>query len=302
VPTARDGHRAPTRTSPRRRRASRHSTRCSSTSSGCCRHLRPGRRLLVLGMDFRSMPFRGDGPEPHLHLLAPVVRHGPAYRFHRRALQLLQWRCPPTSWWLENPSHMHAIVDLDRVYRRSFRLDPPRHHQGGPVRRRGHLRALGPAHREPGPRPPGSPQRRRVGHRTAPPDRVPRRPQRASVLRHQLRGRADRSHRDGLAALRRGWERTRARTPSGGWPRGGTTAPRSGTEAAPCAPRASPSTSTSCESGSSSPPTGPTWLPKVPRLGLAPKPRDALHRPSLNTSSAAVPVPQGRCWPDIGRY
>jgi hypothetical protein len=31
-------------------------------------------------------------------------------------LKLLQWRCPPTRWWLKTPSHMYAITALDRVY------------------------------------------------------------------------------------------------------------------------------------------------------------------------------------------
>jgi hypothetical protein len=40
----------------------------------------------------------------------------PAYRYHRRVLQLLQWRCPPDRWWLKTPAHMHAIEALHAVY------------------------------------------------------------------------------------------------------------------------------------------------------------------------------------------
>ena len=40
----------------------------------------------------------------------------PAYRYHRRVLKLLQWRCPPDRWWLKTPAHMLSIDALDAVY------------------------------------------------------------------------------------------------------------------------------------------------------------------------------------------
>jgi hypothetical protein len=40
----------------------------------------------------------------------------PAYRYHRRVLKLLQWRCPPNRWWLKTPAHMLSIDALDAVY------------------------------------------------------------------------------------------------------------------------------------------------------------------------------------------
>ena len=40
----------------------------------------------------------------------------PAYRYHRRVLKLLQWRCPPERWWLKTPSHMLSMTALDAVY------------------------------------------------------------------------------------------------------------------------------------------------------------------------------------------
>ena len=40
----------------------------------------------------------------------------PAYRYHKRVLKLLQWRCPPDRWWLKSPAHMHSIDALDAVY------------------------------------------------------------------------------------------------------------------------------------------------------------------------------------------
>ena len=40
----------------------------------------------------------------------------PAYRYHRRVLKLLQWRCPPDRWWLKSPAHMLSIDALNAVY------------------------------------------------------------------------------------------------------------------------------------------------------------------------------------------
>jgi hypothetical protein len=40
----------------------------------------------------------------------------PAYLFHRRFLQYLQWRCPGTHWVLKAPSHLMALEALLAVY------------------------------------------------------------------------------------------------------------------------------------------------------------------------------------------
>ncbi len=40
----------------------------------------------------------------------------PAYEFHRRFLQHLQWRCPGTHWVLKAPSHLMALKELLAVY------------------------------------------------------------------------------------------------------------------------------------------------------------------------------------------
>jgi hypothetical protein len=40
----------------------------------------------------------------------------PAYEFHRRFLQHLQWRCPGKRWVLKAPSHLLALQDLFQVY------------------------------------------------------------------------------------------------------------------------------------------------------------------------------------------
>ena len=40
----------------------------------------------------------------------------PAYRYHKRVLKLLQWRCPPKRWSLKTPTHMLYIDTLNKVY------------------------------------------------------------------------------------------------------------------------------------------------------------------------------------------
>ena len=46
----------------------------------------------------------------------PARDHTPAYRYHKRALKLLQWRCPPKRWSLKMPSHTLMIADLFKIY------------------------------------------------------------------------------------------------------------------------------------------------------------------------------------------
>ena len=40
----------------------------------------------------------------------------PAYAYHKRALKLLQWRCPPKRWRLKSPVHMFTLPGLSAVY------------------------------------------------------------------------------------------------------------------------------------------------------------------------------------------
>jgi len=39
-----------------------------------------------------------------------------AYEYHKRVLQLLQWRCPPKRWYLKTPVHTYDIEPLLKVY------------------------------------------------------------------------------------------------------------------------------------------------------------------------------------------
>jgi hypothetical protein len=72
--------------------------------------------LPILALDFRSPWFQTIGRIPSYTdwLLAGDME--PAYRYHRRVLQFLQWRCPPNRWWLRSPGHMAGIGELDRTY------------------------------------------------------------------------------------------------------------------------------------------------------------------------------------------
>ena len=69
-----------------------------------------------MALDFRSQVFEGMASIPSSAFVAPSCDMEPAYRYHRRVLQLLQWRCPPERWWLKTPAHMHSIDALNRVY------------------------------------------------------------------------------------------------------------------------------------------------------------------------------------------
>jgi hypothetical protein len=76
----------------------------------------PQECLLIMALDFRSQIFEGMA---HIPTYSSWLLHcdmTSTYRYHRRVLKLLQWRCPPTSWSLRSPAHMHSIDALDTVY------------------------------------------------------------------------------------------------------------------------------------------------------------------------------------------
>ena len=76
----------------------------------------PQECLLVLALDFRSQVFEGMSRVPSYSSWLLQCDMEPAYRYHRRVLKLLQWRCPPERWWLKTPAHMQSIDALDAVY------------------------------------------------------------------------------------------------------------------------------------------------------------------------------------------
>lgn len=76
----------------------------------------PQECIVMTAMTFRSQVFEGMALLPTYTEWILHCDMEPAYRYHRRVLQLLQWRCPPTRWWLKSPAHMTSIEALDAVY------------------------------------------------------------------------------------------------------------------------------------------------------------------------------------------
>jgi hypothetical protein len=76
----------------------------------------PQECLLIMALDFRSQIFEGMARIPTYSSWLLRCDMASTYRYHKRVLKLLQWRCPPTSWSLRTPAHMHSIVALDAVY------------------------------------------------------------------------------------------------------------------------------------------------------------------------------------------
>jgi hypothetical protein len=76
----------------------------------------PQECILLTALDFRSQVFEGMALLPSLTEWLLTCDMEPGYRYHKRVLKLLQWRCPPTRWWLKSPAHMTSIGALDAVY------------------------------------------------------------------------------------------------------------------------------------------------------------------------------------------
>jgi len=70
-----------------------------------------------MGYDFKSQLFQASARIPDyvewLNHRADLV---PTYRYVKRVLKLLQWRCPPRRWRLKNPSHCLFIDALAGVF------------------------------------------------------------------------------------------------------------------------------------------------------------------------------------------
>jgi hypothetical protein len=76
----------------------------------------PSECLLLMGLDFHSQLFQGMAILPSYSSFLLTCDMEPTYRYHKRVLKLLQWRCPPVRWSLKTPSHMTTIRGLDAVY------------------------------------------------------------------------------------------------------------------------------------------------------------------------------------------
>ena len=71
----------------------------------------------LMGMNFRSQIFQAMYHVPsYVRWLHHEADMTDTYRFVKRVLKLLQWRCPPNKWRLRNPSHILFIDDLNKVF------------------------------------------------------------------------------------------------------------------------------------------------------------------------------------------
>jgi hypothetical protein len=70
----------------------------------------------LLGMEFRAQHFCGSYWVPGYGAWQKDCDMAPAYAWHRRTLQLLQWRCGPSLWLLKSPTHMLSLDALERGY------------------------------------------------------------------------------------------------------------------------------------------------------------------------------------------
>ena len=117
--------------------------RIADAEAGPRGHVRRPSPGCVAALPDGHRPHRVPGPAGHGVPHRPLRRHGPrpratprwaldcdmapAYRYHRRVLQLLQWHCPPRLWHLKTPVHMLALDALDAAYpERPLPVDPPR--------------------------------------------------------------------------------------------------------------------------------------------------------------------------------
>ncbi len=70
-----------------------------------------------MGFDFKSQLFQSSARIPaYIQWLNHEADLVPTYRYVKRVLKLLQWRCPPRRWRLKNPSHTLFIDALAQVF------------------------------------------------------------------------------------------------------------------------------------------------------------------------------------------
>jgi hypothetical protein len=68
-------------------------------------------------LDFKTHLFQALVQVPsYSHWLNTQADLVPTYRYVKRVLKLLQWRCPPRRWRLKNPSHVVFIDALNTVF------------------------------------------------------------------------------------------------------------------------------------------------------------------------------------------
>ena len=77
----------------------------------------PTEDQLTMGYDFKSQVFFASYRVPaYANWLMYKADLVPTFRYVKRVLKLLQWRCPPGRWRLKNPSYTMFIDALDTVF------------------------------------------------------------------------------------------------------------------------------------------------------------------------------------------
>jgi Sulfotransferase family len=76
----------------------------------------PTECVYLLQFDFRTQNFEAWGRVPSYHDWLFACDMAPAYAYHKRILQMLQWQCGPRNWFLRSPPHMHAMTALGQTY------------------------------------------------------------------------------------------------------------------------------------------------------------------------------------------
>ncbi len=76
----------------------------------------PTECVFVLALDFRSQLFEAWGRNPSYSKWLFSCDMTPAYDYHKRVLQSLQWKCGPKTWFIRSPPHMHGVFELGKTY------------------------------------------------------------------------------------------------------------------------------------------------------------------------------------------
>ena len=77
----------------------------------------PTEDQLTMGYDFKTQIFQASYRIPsYVEWLNHKADLVPTFRYVKRVLKLLQWRCPPNRWRLKNPSYSLFIDALDQVF------------------------------------------------------------------------------------------------------------------------------------------------------------------------------------------
>ena len=76
----------------------------------------PAECLDLMSMTFRCQALDVIAKTPQYEEWFLECDFGPAYRYHRRVIKLLQWHRPPSRWRLKTPAHIFGIDALDAEY------------------------------------------------------------------------------------------------------------------------------------------------------------------------------------------